>query len=219
MKQTILITSLLTAGLVPIHAGLFITEVDPSGSGTVTYSADWFELTNTGPSVLNIAGWKVDDNSNSFASSVGLRGVTSIGVGQSVIFIEGNATGTTDATIEANFRNAWFGANVPPGFVIGAYGGSGVGLSQSGDAVNIYDSLGVLQANVSFSSAIAGVTFDNAADLTGPISQTSVTGINGAFLSPTNETGSPGAVPEPSTFAALLGGAAMLLGLRRRNRV
>ena len=75
---------LAAAGVAPIVA---ITEVSPTGS-SASYGADWFELTNTGSSALDITGWKMDDNSNSFAASVALRGVTSIAAGQSVVFLE-----------------------------------------------------------------------------------------------------------------------------------
>src|SRR5262245_10929955 len=74
-----------------VPSGLIISEVDPSGS-SASYGADWFEVTNTGASDVNIAGWKMDDNSNAFASAVALRNipglpsVTTIPVGKSVVF-------------------------------------------------------------------------------------------------------------------------------------
>ena len=72
----------------PARASLVISEVAPWGSGNSPYAADWFEVTNTGASAVNLTGWKVDDNSNAFASAVVLNGVTSIAPGESVIFIE-----------------------------------------------------------------------------------------------------------------------------------
>ena len=122
-------------------AAIIISEVDPSGSSSTsnTYNADWFELTNTGSSAQDITGWKMDDNSHTFSLAVGLRGVTSIAPGQSVVFVEGLADGSTDATIDSNFESFWFGSSVPAGFTIGNYGGAGVGLSQTADEVNIYN--------------------------------------------------------------------------------
>ena len=200
------------------HAAIIISEVDPSGSATAsnTYAADWFELTNTGAAAVDITNWKMDDNSHAIASAVALRGVTSIAPGQSVVFVEGLADGSTDATIDANFESFWFGASVPAGFAIGNYGGSGVGLSQTADEVNIYDSTGTEVVGVGFAASSTGVTFDNAAGLgnsTQPdtiISTASTVGVNGAFnsagLGPTtqaHEIGSPGtitnAVPEPAS--------------------
>jgi hypothetical protein len=186
------------------RAAIIVSEVDPSGSGNATYTADWFELTNTGASAVNIAGWTMDDNSNSFALSVPLAGVTSINAGQSVVFIET----TSQANAVANFKAAWFGASVPAGFTIGTYSGSQVGLSQTTDDVHIFNSSGTPQAGVTFGLATAGVSFDNAAGLSGSISQPSVVGVNGAFNSVTGgEIGSPGTignVPEPASL--VLGG-------------
>ena len=110
---------------------------------------------------------------------------------------------------------------MPAGLTIGNYGGSGVGLSTTSDAVNIYNASGALQANVSFGAASAG-TFDNAAGLNnGILTQKSVVGTNGAFYSLTGgEIGSPGvvaAVPEPETYALMLAGLG-LLGFMFRNK-
>jgi hypothetical protein len=222
-KKLLLAAAISAATFVSANAsaGILITEVDSSGSGNAAYAADWFELTNTGTSAVNISGWKMDDNSNSFASAVALRGVTSIAAGQSVIFLEGTASGGTDATIDASFLNAWFGSNVPAGLTIGNYGGSGVGLSTSSDAVNLFDASGALQANVSFGAATAG-TFNNAAGLNNvALTQKSVIGTNGAFYSLAgSEIGSPGvvaAVPEPETYALMLAGLG-LLGFMFRNK-
>ena len=173
---------------------VFISEVHPAGSGNGTYAADWFEVTNTGTSAVDITGWKMDDNSNAFASAVPLSGIASINPGQSVVFI--------DSTVPVNigaFTAAWFGSSIPAGLAVGTYGGPGVGLSTSGDAVNLFDAGGNRITGVSFGSANAAATFDNTAGLgsaTLPlpaVSTTSVAGVNGAFLSANGlETGSPG---------------------------
>jgi|GEM_PF-7127838 len=140
----------------------------------------------------------MDDNSGSFAASVALNGITSIAPGESAIFIE---TGTPSATA-ATFLNTWFGANPPAGLQIGSYTGSGVGLGTGGDAVNVYNAGGSLQASVLFGSSPTGTfkTFDNAAKLNNTtISQLSAVGINGAFIArnDTSEIGSPGAIVSP----------------------
>jgi ELWxxDGT repeat protein len=176
-----------------------ISEVNPNGSSAPIYGADWFEITNTGPTDLDITGWRMDDNSNSAALSVPLRGLSpmTIPAGKSAVFFEGTAAGTTDATIKANFSLAWFGSTTPPvDFLIGAYGGSGIGLSGTGDAVNLFNSASVSQASVTFGAATAGKSFDNAAGLNNTtISQVSVVGVNGAFVSANGaETGSPGTI-------------------------
>jgi len=205
-------------------AALVVSEVDAAGSGTSTYAADWFELTNTGSSSVSLSGYRMDDNHASFSASVALTGVASLGAGQTAIFIED--TGKTDTTLDAAFEAAWFGTNVPAGLIIGNYGGSSVGLSQSGDAVNIYTSSGTLVTGVTFgASPGAGATFDNTAGVSGTISTASVLGVNGAFKSVTGgEIGSPGidtaVTPVPLPASALLlmsgiGGAGMFLRKRK----
>ena len=149
---------------------------------------------------------------------------TSIAAGQSVIFIESASPATTNA----NFISTWFGSTPPAGLTIANYSGAGIGLSAAGDAVNIYNASGVLQANVTFGASDAIVpyqTFDNAAGLNNAaISQLSVVGINGAFVAANdlNEIGSPGSiapVPEPSEYAMLLAGLAVVGGIARRRRL
>ena len=179
-----------------VTSPIIISEVAPWSSSNSPVAADWFEVTNTSSSAINITGWKFDDNSNAFASSVALNGITSIAAGESVIFLET----ATPATTIPSFKNIWFGANPPAALQIGSYTGSGVGLSTAGDAVNLFDASGILQANVIFGTSPAGPkfpTFNNAAGLNSTtISQLSVKGVNGAFaaVSDTMEIGSPGTI-------------------------
>lgn len=165
---------------------LIITEVAPWASSNSPYAADWFEVTNVGGAAVDMTGWRMDDNSNGFSTSVPIVGVGSVAPGQSVILIEGTST------TAANFVSAWFLGVPPAGFVIGSYTGSGVGLSTSGDAVNLFTASGTLVTRVDFGGATTGFTFDNTAGLA-TLTTLSSAGVNGAFLSPDNiETGSPG---------------------------
>lgn len=222
-KSTFILAAILTALTTQAQANVIISEVDANGSAA-SYAADWFELTNTGSSTVDISNWRVDDNSNLFANSVALRGVTSIAAGQSVIFLEGTASGSTDATINSSFKLAWFGSNVPTGLIVGNYGGSGVGLSASADAVNIFSGTGAVIARVDFgASTLTTGTFNNAAGLNNvTITQKSVVGTNGAFLSVTgSEIGSPAsvaAVPEADTYAMLLAGLGLVGFTARRKQ-
>ncbi|MBI5090324.1 MAG: lamin tail domain-containing protein, partial [Actinobacteria bacterium] len=169
-----------------------------------TYGADWFEVTNTTGSAVTITGWKVDDSSSSPAAALALNGVTSIAAGESVIFIES----ASPSTIAASFRTAWFGGSPPAGLQIGTYSGSGIGLSTSGDAVNLYDASNALLASVSFGASDSTppyASFDNASGLdNSTISLLSSPGVNGAFTSAdTTAIGSPGTIvgsgPPPSS--------------------
>ena len=183
----------------PSQPVLYVSEVAPWSSGNSPVANDWFELTNSGSSAIDITGWKMDDNSNAFATAVALHGVTSIAPGESVIFIETATVGDLAAKT-ATFLNTWFGSAPPAGLRIGGYTGSGVGLSTAGDAVNIYNAAGVLQTNVSLGTSPTGpsfATFNNANGLNNAlISDLSAVGLNGGFkaVNDANEIGSPGSV-------------------------
>ncbi len=181
----------------PAKPVLYISEVAAWSSGNSPVGVDWFEVTNSSSSAIDITGWKIDDGSNSFASAATLNGITSIAAGESVIFLE-----TADlAGKSALFLSTWFGANVPAGIKIGGYTGSGLGLSTGGDAVNLFNSSGVLQANVAFGASPASApyaTFNNAAGLNNvtitTLSAVGVNGANTAVNNSANEIGSPGTV-------------------------
>lgn len=175
---------------------LFISEVAPWSSGDSPVGADWFEVTNTKAVAVDITGWKVDDNSQSPAASVALNGITSIAPGESVIFIETNDLGRKTTA----FLDNWFGPNPPAGLKIGNYTGSGIGLSGSGDQVNLYNGISSTPvASVLFGTSSTGTfkTFDNTDGLTTittPVTQLSAVGTNGAFVAVNSNTeiGSPG---------------------------
>jgi uncharacterized protein YjiK len=189
-------------GNAPVKSPLAVTEVAPWGSteGSSTYEADWFELTNESAVPVSLSGWKMDDSSNAFGAAVALNGVSSIAPGESVIFIESS----TVAKVEA-FDTWWFGSSIPAGFQIGTYSGSGVGLSGSGDGVNVFDSEGNRITGVSFGAASTAnpiPSFENAAGLgtykaPAPITALSAEGVNGAFIAH-DQLGSPGTTSEPA---------------------
>lgn len=220
VKKFLLAAALVAASPLTAHAqtGIRITEINSAGGGGQT---DWFELTNFGPSTVTLTNWRMDDNSASFSLGAVLNGVTSLGAGQSAIFLQPTTSGGF-ATAQNNFLNAWFGSTVlPSGFLMGYAVDGGIGLSGGGDAVNIYNGSGLLQANLTFGSnaASAGRTFDNWTGLDNTtIAALSTVGVKGAFLSASGlEIGSPGAIPEPSTYALLAGlGVLCFVVLRRR---
>lgn len=176
----------------PAPAEVKITEVDSSGSSSAAYASDWFEITNVGGSTANLTGWKMDDSSDAFASAVALSGVTSLAPGATAVFVE------KPAQIAA-FDSTWFPGGVPSGVQIGSYEGEGVGLSGSGDQVNLFDSGGTPVTGVAFGAATTGVSFDNAAGIGGvtspppTISTLSAIGIHGAYKA-AGEIGSPGTI-------------------------
>jgi hypothetical protein len=187
-----------------------ITEVDPSGSSSSTYGADWFELTNTGSTAAGPGSWKMDDNSDAFANAVALEGVAAIAPGETVLFIETEpSVETTEKEKVGKFKTAWFGSSVPVGLQFGTYHGSGVGLSGSGDQVNIFNRIGEPVTGVNFGADTAKASFDNIAGIGGTtnppptITTVSKPGVNGAFRNAGGEIGSPGTATAGSV--AILG--------------
>ena len=150
MRYSLLSALVVTSVIVPAaHAGIVITEV-MSSSGTGG-TPDWFEVTNDGSSAVSLTGWKMDDGSFNIAAAVALSGITSIGAGESVIFIESAAGAGV-----ASFRTFWGGlTNVQVGY----YSGSGLGLSSGGDGVCLFNNLGVNVNQVVFGAATTGSSF------------------------------------------------------------
>ena len=208
--------ALATAGA---QAAIVVTEIAPWSSGNSAVAADWFELTNTGTGAVDIRGWKIDDNSNSAANARALTGITSIGAGESVVFIETASLADTASV----FRSVWFAGAVPASLQIGGYSGAGVGLGTGGDAVNVFDATGALVTRVDFGASPTAAplaSFDNAAG-EATAATLSVVGVHGAFLSADGrEIGSPGAVaavPEPANVALLLAGLGLVGAVVRRR--
>lgn len=207
---------------------LRLTEVMSSSGGGGT--ADWWEVTNFGTSSVDMTGWRMDDSSFLFGSSVALNGVTSVAPGESALFIETSAP-LTDIPA---FRSFWGGsANV---VAIGSYAGSGVSLSSAGDGVVLFDSVGTeVTPRVSFGAATSGSTFYYAYDASGsPTTSPNTNAIVSTvgtldgqvtYLSATSvpqNTGSPGtainAVPEPSSLAVIGCGAGVAVWIANRRR-
>lgn len=195
------------------NAAIEITEVAPWSSGNSPIGEDWFELTNTGNTAIDISGWSWDDDSNNPGTSL-LLGVSNIAVGQSVVFVDGN--GTPESTLA--FIDNWFNGTAPSNFVIGYY--DGPGLSTSGDTIYVYDANNITQAQLTFGRSPTGPyqTFENVDGLS--LSQI---GVNGAFVAASSslEIGSPGviaAIPEPQSYALILAGLGILgFASRKQN--
>lgn len=144
----------------PAFAQIRVTEVMSSSAAVGGGTGDWFELTNYGTSPVNIAGWKVDDNSFTAASALALNVVTSIGAGESAVFIE--VPSATAAGGEAQLVSDWrtFWGSTVATTQVGWYKGSGIGLSSAGDGLVVFDGANAEQTpRVNFSAATTGSSF------------------------------------------------------------
>ena len=216
MKTAIFVCALSVFVASAAHANIRITEVMSSSNGNGVPTPDWFEITNYGSSAVDLTGWRMDDGSVNFAASVALSGVSSIGAGQSIIFIE-SAAGAGLASF-----NTFWGLS---GVSVGYYSGSGVGLSSGGDGVSLFDTSGALVNSVTFGAATSGSSFFYGYDSAGAIDPSyngliSTVGTIGTKVTYASggDTGSIGSalgVPAPGAIALL--GLAGLAGRRRRN--
>jgi hypothetical protein len=193
-------------------ASLRITEaMSQSGTGG---TPDWFEVTNYGTSAVDLTGYRMDDGSFSFASSVALLGITSIGAGESVIFVEGASS------VVATFQGFWGGLS---GVQVGSYSGSGVSFSSSGDGVVLFNSAGTqMTAEATFGPATSGSSFyfDLAPNNAGIVSTVGTIGSQVTFATTGSvvNIGSLGtAIGIPAPGAVALLGVAGLVGGRRRR--
>lgn len=189
------IAAILAHGLTAHGAAIMrISEVMSNSLATNTpgsiYNGDWFELTNFGDVAQDITGWKFDDSSFSFASSVALAGVTSVAAGESVVFIE-NVGGTN----VADFKTFWgLGSTMQVGY----YGGSGVGLSSAGDGVAVFTADGTEINRVSFGAAPAYTSFFWTYDASGALAS--------------NANGTPSVSGSGGAYTTSLGGASANVG-------
>ncbi len=200
---------------------LRITEAMSQSGTTPTFTADWFEVTNYGSSAVDLTGWKMDDGSFNPAVAVALNGVSSIGAGETAVFVETSSP----LTVIPDFRNFWGGSAATA--TIGSYTGGGVSFSSGGDGIVLFNS-GSAEATprVTFGAATLGSTFyyqyaANGDPTTSPNPNAIVSTVGTVdgqvtYLSAntvTQNIGSPGtatAVPEPSTVALGAIGLAIL---------
>jgi uncharacterized protein YjiK/methionine-rich copper-binding protein CopC len=111
---------------------LLITEVNSNAVG-----GDFFELFNWGTTTIDLAGWKWDDDSASFADITNATfGNVSIAPGQRLV--------VSNATSTSALITAW---NIPGTVTVVATGGPGLG---GGDAVVIFDAAGKVVTSFNF---------------------------------------------------------------------
>lgn len=214
---------LISAAVVSMLAGaasadLIITEVLPqTTAGTAAgINGDWWELTNTGASAINLAGYQWADTEDALpGSDSNFFPAFTINPGQSIIILEELAAS------EADWRANW---GIPSSVeILGTdemvddstpEGDTFSGLGSSNDGVFFYDPAGTLLSSYLYTTTTRGTSFEQ--DFFGNDLGLSVIGENGAVRATNADIGSPGsAVPAPGAVGAL-GLAALLAGRRRR---
>lgn len=220
-------TGLLVAGGMTIagtvQADLVITEAmsnssHPGGSA----NGDWWELTNTGDTEVDLEGYYWDDDGPS-GNDGALFPTFTIAAGESIVIAE-EADG-------AAFAAAWGGTFRV--LVEGDFGGPDAfsGLSSNGDQIELWDS----DPNAGPANLIDAVTFDVSTDgfsfewlNDGTSAGLSVAGENGAYTAFSNgasdpldlglgtDVASPGVVPEPASLALVALGGVLMAGRRRK---
>ena len=216
LATALAIGSLLVLLAAPTHAAgiIRITEVMSNSTALTTpgsiYAGDWFEITNYGDAVVDITGWKMDDNSHASATALLLNGITSVGIGESVVFTESANAGGVHV---ADFKTFWnLGASVQ----VGSYTGSGAGLSSGGDGVSVWTSSGTEINRVNFGAATSNTTFYWGYEATGTLGSStlgtiSVTGTNGAIT--TTAGGANAKAPLPRAGRVQLGNKGVVAAL------
>lgn len=202
-------------------AALIITEVQAqTTSGTAsTINGDWWELTNTGNSSVNLQGYQWADTEDQLGGATPQPNFFpnfTLNAGESVIILE--ETSANDAAWLANWsltssvRILSTDEMLPSPGVTDTFSG----LSSGGDAVFFYSPAGTLLSSYVFGAITRGTTFE--ADRSGADLGLSVIGENGAYRATNNDIGSPGfSVPAPGAGAAAAFGVLALAGHRRRR--
>jgi hypothetical protein len=207
MKKLLLAIAALAAGTMASNAaGVKITELMYTG-----LYGEFVEITNTDATSTSLTGWVYSDNHRDNGSGthhVSLSAIGTLAAGKSAIITECDT---------AVFQTVWYGTytgvTMPTGMVI--VGNVTTNLGRS-DEVNIYNSLGVLQDELTFNdqgTAGANATGPDTSDFSavpGPLTvlgdnifknwQLSVIGVKGAWQSGNHAASGNGSVGSPGFY-------------------
>ena len=185
-------------------ADLAITEIMVQSAQSLA-QGDWWELTNTGPSSVDLTDYSWDNSSQT--PGINVFGDVSIASGEHIIVFN-----AFDSSEVSSWKTLW-----GLGSEVNVYRFSFLDSEFSNeDGLFLYNPSDVLVTSVEYTTAAYGAS--NGWEASGTFLGFSIIGENGAYESSDtpSDVGSPGyAVPEPATIALLaLGGLAL-----RKKRV
>jgi Lamin Tail Domain len=193
---------------------VMVTSLHPGGAS----NGDWFEVTNTGSSSVNIGGWSWGVGAE--APGIKLFGpnagnvISTLAAGESVLIVQ------ETAGAEASWRTSW---GISAAVQAKNVGGSVTFFTASGGTLSLYDNTNAAVTSVTFGTATNGRTFSW--NTTGQPLGVSSVGVDGSFLAATNgasgaglDIGSPGlAIPEVTRSLSCALGLLSLLLRRKRS--
>ena len=190
MTKTLL---LLPALALPLSAQLRITEVmSNSNHSDTAANGDWFEITNTGATAVNIAGYSFDDDDRISGASGGFPPYL-LQSGASMVVLN-DAPDTT-------FRSLW-NLDLSIRVITKSEISNFPGLGSAGDEVNLFNNSGGLIDRFTFGAATEGFSFAKYNDGQSVPGGLSSNNVLGAYESddPNEDIASPGIssdVPSP----------------------
>ena len=194
--------SLIFAALaLPLSAQLRITEVmSDSNHSAPNAGGDWFEITNSGSTDVNLSGYSFDDD-DGIPGASGDFPTYSLTPGTSVIVL--------DDTSSVRFKALW-DLDAAVRVITNSELSNFQGLGKNGDALYLFNNSGKLASSFTFGAATEGFSFARFTDGSPVPGTLSSNGNFGAYESddPSEDVGSPGIAqdlpePLPPFFSAL----------------
>jgi len=175
----------------PLVAQLRITEVmSSSDHSTGSANGDWFEITNTGTSAINLNGYSFDDSGPTPKQPGQIFPSHSIAAGNSIIVLRESSA--------ASFRSLW---SIPASVKIFTEADvpNFPGLGSDGDSVFLFNNSFSVVDVFTFGPAISGASFARFTNGNSVPGGLSVDGLFGSYLSndSSEDVGSPGFAAQP----------------------